>query len=33
LTFPEEQKFCEIVNNAKFGVVEIIVEDTGIGIK
>jgi len=33
LSYPEEQNFLEIVENAKHGVVEIIVEDSGIGIK
>ena len=33
LSYPEEQNFVEIVENAKHGVVEFIVEDSGIGIK
>ncbi len=33
LTFADEEKFVEIVENSKFGVVQIIVEDTGVGIK
>ena len=33
LSYPEEQVFADIVENAKHGVVEIIVEDSGIGIK
>ena len=33
LSYPEEQVFVDIVENAKHGVVEIIVEDSGIGIK
>ena len=33
LTYPEEQVFVDIVENAKHGVVEIIVEDSGVGIK
>ena len=33
LSFPEEPSFIKILENAKHGVVEIIVEDSGIGIK
>jgi signal transduction histidine kinase len=33
LSFPEEQIFVDILENAKYGVVEIIVEDSGVGIK
>ena len=33
LSYPEEEKFIEIVENSKHGVIEIIVEDSGIGIK
>ena len=33
LSYPEEQAFVNIVENAKHGVVEIIVQDSGIGIK
>jgi signal transduction histidine kinase len=33
LTFIDEEKFVEIVEYSKFGAVEIIVEDTGVGIK
>ena len=33
LSYPEEPNFVKIFENAKHGVVEIIVEDSGIGIK
>lgn len=33
LSFPEEQILIDIVEKSKFGVVEMIVEDSGIGIK
>ena len=33
LSYPKEQAFVDIVENANHGVVEIIVEDSGIGIK
>jgi signal transduction histidine kinase len=33
LTYPDEKEFINIVKNAKYGLVEIIVEDSGIGIK
>ena len=33
LSYPEEPSFIKILENAKHGVVEIIVEDSGIGIK
>jgi len=33
LSYPEEQSFINIVENAKHGVVEIIVQDSGVGIK
>ena len=33
LSYPEEENFVDIVNNAKNGLVEIIVEDSGVGIK
>jgi signal transduction histidine kinase len=33
LTFIDEEKFVKIAENSKFGAVEIIVEDTGVGIK
>ena len=33
LSVPEEPSFIKILENAKHGVVEIIVEDSGIGIK
>jgi hypothetical protein len=33
LTYPEEKNFVNIVEKAKHGIVEIIVEDSGIGIK
>ena len=33
LTFNDEDIFVKIVEKSKFGVVQIIVEDTGVGIK
>ena len=33
LTFNDEDVFIKIVEKSKFGVVQIIVEDTGVGIK
>ena len=33
LTFTDEDIFIKIVEKSKFGVVQIIVEDTGVGIK
>ena len=33
LSYPEEPSFIKILENAMHGVVEIIVEDSGIGIK
>jgi len=33
LSYPEEKNFVEIVKNSKHGVLEIIVEDSGVGIK
>jgi signal transduction histidine kinase len=33
LTFNDEDIFIKIVEKSKFGVVQIIVEDTGVGIK
>ena len=33
LSYPNEQVFMNIVESAKHGLVEIIVEDSGIGIK
>jgi hypothetical protein len=33
LSYPNEPNFVKIFENAKHGVVEIIVEDSGIGIK
>jgi len=33
LTFKDETKFKGLIENAKHGMIEFIVEDTGIGIK
>ena len=33
LTFNDEDVFIKIIEKSKFGVVQIIVEDTGVGIK
>jgi hypothetical protein len=32
LTYPEEQAMQDVVSKSKYGMIEIIVKDTGVGI-